>query len=161
MDSCTVALKYEPEFASFVLSPMGVRGGSRGPVDQLRIGDNKLVVLPMRFRYTASSWMEICPSTTGMGRGTEQHESTMILGRPVIMLRVRSSEYRLHHVRINVSRFTTVAEGSSFRTWRPRVYANRTATPMIVHALLCRQRQSKKPVAVDLAYRLTCPTDSQ
>lgn len=55
-----------------------------------------------------------------IGNGTEQHESTMMLGRPVMILRILSSEYRLHQVCTNVSRFDAFAEGSSFRTWRPR-----------------------------------------
>lgn len=58
-----------------------------------------------------------------------------MLGRPVTTLRVRSSKYRLHHVRTSVSRFDVVADGSSLRTWRPRVYAKRMAIPIIVHAL--------------------------
>lgn len=55
-----------------------------------------------------------------IGNGTEQHESTMMLGRPVMILRILSSEYKLHQVCTNVSRFDAFAEGSSFRTWRPR-----------------------------------------
>ena len=58
-----------------------------------------------------------------------------MLGRPVMMLRVRSSKYRLHHVRTSVSRFAAVADGSSLRTWRPGVYAKRRAIPIIVQAL--------------------------
>lgn len=55
-----------------------------------------------------------------MGSGTEQYESTTMLGRPVMMLSVLSSEYRLHHICTRDSRLVELAEGSSFRTWSPR-----------------------------------------
>lgn len=116
IDNCTAALKYEPEFVSVVPSPTGVRGGSMGPLDHVWGVEVGLVELLFRIRNAASIWSEICSSVTGIGKGTEQQESTMILGRPVTMLRVRSSEYKDHHVRSKDSRFAAVAEGSSLRT---------------------------------------------
>ena len=139
IDNCTATLKKEPEFASVVLNPTDVRGGSKDPLDHVWDAEMRLVELFFRIRNAASIWSEICSSVTDIGRGTEQQESTMILGRPVMMLRVRSSEYKDHQVRTKVSRFATVAEGSSLRTWSPSVYAKRRAIPMIVHALSIRQ----------------------
>lgn len=116
IDNCTAALKNEPEFASVVPSPTGVRGGSMYALGHVWDAEMRLVELLFRIRNAASIWSEICSSVTGIGKGTEQQESTMILGRPVMMLRVRSSEYNDHQVRTNVSRFAAVAEGSSLRT---------------------------------------------
>jgi hypothetical protein len=42
-----------------------------------------------------------------------------MLGRPVIILSVRSSEYKLHHVCTNDTRWVVTVVGTSFRTWRP------------------------------------------
>ena len=116
IDNCTVALRKEPEFTSVELNPTGERCGSMEPLDRVCDAELRLVELLLRIRNAASIWYEICSSVTGIGRGTEQQESTTILGRPVMMLRVRSSEYKDHQVRTRVSRFAAVAEGSSFRT---------------------------------------------
>lgn len=116
IDNCTAALKKVPEFASVVPKPTGVRGGSRVPLDHVWDVEMRLAELLFRILNAASIWSEICSSVTGIGRGTEQQESTTILGRPVMMLRVRSSEYKDHQVRTRVSRFAAVAEGSSLRT---------------------------------------------
>jgi hypothetical protein len=72
---------------------------------------------------------------TATGNGTEQQESTIILGLPVMTLRVLSRKYKLHHVCTKVSRLDALADGSSFRTWRPREKAERRATPTSVQAL--------------------------
>jgi hypothetical protein len=69
--------------------------------------------------YTASTSLNMSSLGTPIGNGTEQQESTTLLGRPVMILRVRSSEYKLHHIWINDSRWRTVAVGTSLRTWSP------------------------------------------
>jgi hypothetical protein len=84
------------------------------------VGEFDNGVFPVRMGYVASTSPVDTSPGTSMGNGTEQHESTMMLGRPVMILRILSSEYRLHHVCTNISRFIGLAEGSSFRTWRPR-----------------------------------------
>jgi hypothetical protein len=124
--------------------------------------ETRLVKLLFRIWNAASIWAEICSSVTGIGKGTEQQESTMILGRPVTMLRVLSSEYKDHQVRTKLSRFAAVAEGFTLRTCSPSAYAKRTATPAIVHALLVIQHMSIEVYSGnETAYLLTCPTDSQ
>jgi hypothetical protein len=74
-------------------------------------------------------------SGTATGNGTEQQESTTMLGLPVMILRVLSREYKLHQVCIKSCLLDALAEGSSFRTWRPREKAERRATPTSVQAL--------------------------
>jgi hypothetical protein len=87
-----------------------------GLLDHVWDVDMRLVELLFRIWNAASICSEICSSVIGIGKGTEQQESAMILDRPVMMLRVRSSEYKDHHMRTKVSRFAAVAERSSLRT---------------------------------------------
>jgi hypothetical protein len=155
-------VKNEPEFVSVVPSPTCVRGGSMGPLAPVWGVEIRLVKLLFRIWNAASIWASICSSVIGIGKGTKQQESTMILGRPVTMLRVLSSEYKDHHVRIKLSRFATVAEGFTLRTWSPSAYAKRTATLTIVHALSNIQHMSIEVHSRrETPYSLTCPTDSQ
>lgn len=95
-------------------------------------------------------------SGIAIGSGTEQQESTTVLGRPVMMLRVLSSEYKLHHVCTRDSRFVALAEGSSFLTWRPREKADRRAIPTIVHALAGSVHSSLQNMVILAGYS---PTD--
>ena len=163
MDSCTTALKYKTELVSAVPGPTVVRGGLAARLEEREKADGcNVTAFPACMRYVGSNASDASSSGIDMGNGTEQHESTTILGRPVMILRVLSSEYRLHHVLTNDSRFVAVAEGSSFRTCRPSEYADRRAAPTIVQAL-------NQSVCVSGTYRecrlethrLTCPVLSQ
>jgi len=136
MDNCTTALKYETELVSVVVGLALARGGFAARLEErVKAGGCKAAGLPAGIRYVGSSASDASSSGIDVGNGTEQHESTTILGRPVMILRVLSSEYKLHHVFTNDSRFVAVAEGSSFRTCRPSEYAERRAAPTIVQAL--------------------------
>jgi hypothetical protein len=113
MESVTTALKYDPEFDSPGVKPSGdcvdltVLVRNSGPCPGYSTGSSAIV--PVVFLFPG----------TGSGNGTEQNVFTVMLGRPVTMPSVRSSEYKLHHTRTNVSLFSTDAEASSFRTWSP------------------------------------------
>jgi hypothetical protein len=113
MESVITALKYDPEFDSFGAKPSENCVDSTGLIwnsgPRPRYGVGYSAVVPVVFLYPG----------TGIGNGTEQNVFTVMLGRPVTIPSVRSSEYKLHQIRTNVSFFSTDAEASSFRTWSP------------------------------------------
>lgn len=83
------------------------------PENMADIDDDAFVV---RMLCAASISPAGSSSDTATGNGTEQQESTIMLGLPVMILSVLSREYKLHHVCTKVCRLEALAEGSSFRT---------------------------------------------
>jgi hypothetical protein len=113
MDNWMTALKYELGLASVVRDPTGIRGGFAAMFEETEnVGEFDDDGFTVRMPCAAPTSSGGFSPGTAIGNGTEQQESTMMLGRPVMIPKTLSSEYRLHHVCTSISRFDALAEGS-------------------------------------------------